>query len=167
MVNSDIGKLEHFLKSRFGFKVPNGLEFKRMTQEKLDKWLDNNETIKGKVVNLSMNDFLTEDLFFNKYIEDVVSETIKQKGLRIYIGIVSYDGRDETALTTGGNTFNNLKNLEQQGFITRFLSYQGNRNNPSPLCRFASNEGIKVYFVDDVSVVDKKKQGITQQKCKG
>lgn len=167
MVNSDIGRLEHFLKSRFGFKIPNGLEFKRMTQDKLDKWMDNDGTINSKVVNLSMNDFLTEDFFFNKYIEEVVLETIKQKDLRIYIGIVSYDGRDETALTTGGNTFNNLKNLEQQGFITRFLSYQGNRNNPSPLCRFASNEGIKVYFVDDVSVVDKKNKELLSKNVRG
>ena len=167
MVGSDIGRLEHFLKSRFGFKIPEGLEFNRMTQEKLDKWLDNNETINGKVVNLSVNDFLTEDLFFNKYIEEVVSETIKQKDLKIYIGIVSYDGRDEAALITGGNTFNNLKNLEQQGFITRFLSYQGNRNNPSPLCRFASNEGIKVYFVDEVSVVDKKNKELLSKNVRG
>ena len=121
MTDSNIVRLENFLKNRFGFKIPEGVEFKRMTKEKLDAWLDKNDTIRSKVVNLSMNDFLTEGLFFNTDIEEVVSETIKQKGLTIYTVIVSYDGRGEAALATGGNTFNNLKNLEQQGLITRFL----------------------------------------------
>jgi len=156
MADPNILRLEHFLTSRFGFKIPEGLEFKRMTQTKLDQWLDNNDTTRSKVINLSMNDFLTNDFLFNKHVEDVISETIKQNGLRIYMGIVSYDQRYEAALATGGNTFNNLKSLEQQGFITRFLSYQGDRNNPSPLCKFAANEGIKVYYVDEVSVFDQK-----------
>jgi hypothetical protein len=167
MNDPNIEKLENFLKNRFGLKIPEGVEFKRMAQEKLDAWLDKNDTIGGKIVNLSMDDFLTENFFFNMDLEKVVSETIKQKGLTIYTGIVSYDGRGEAALSTGGNTFNNLKNLKQQGLITRFLSYQGDRNNPSPLCRFALNEGIKVYFVDDVSVVDKHNRGLLGKKVRG
>jgi hypothetical protein len=167
MADSNIERLEHFLKNRFGFRIPEGLEFNRMSQEKLDAWLNVNDTNRGKVVNLSMNDFLTKDFFFNENVEKVVSESIKQNGLKIYIGIVSYDVRGEAALATGGNTFNNLKNLEQQGFITRFLSYQGDKNNPSPLCRFALNEGIKVYFVDDVSVVDKHNKELLSKKVRG
>jgi hypothetical protein len=122
-VESDKDRLEYFLKNRFGFEIPEGLDFKKMSQEKFDAWLEKNDTIRSKVINLSMNDFLTEDFFFNTDIEKVVSQTIKQKGLKIYIGIVSYDGRGEAAYVTGSNIFNNLKNLEQQGFITRFLSY--------------------------------------------
>ena len=167
MADPNILRLEHFLTSRFGFKIPEGLEFKRMTQTKLDQWLDNNDTTRSKVINLSMNDFLTNDFLFNKHVEDVISETIKQNGLRIYMGIVSYDQRYEAALATGGNTFNNLKSLEQQGFITRFLSYQGDRNNPSPLCKFAANEGIKVYYVDEVSVFDQKNKKLLSKKVRG
>ena len=167
MNDSNIEKLENFLKDKFGLKIPEGVKFKRMSQETLDAWLDKNDTIGGKIVNLSMDNFLTENFFFNTDLEKVVSETIKQKGLTIYTGIVSYDGRGEAALSTGGNTFNNLKNLKQQGLITRFLSYQGDRNNPSPLCRFALNEGIKVYFVDDVSVVDKHNRGLLGKKVRG
>ena len=53
MVGSDIGRLEHFLKSRFGFKIPEGLEFNRMTQEKLDKWLD--QYAKKRDTNIPVN----------------------------------------------------------------------------------------------------------------
>jgi len=109
MYNSDIKRLESFLVERFGFKIPKGVEFKRMSQEKLNKWLGKNETNQSKIANLSMNDFLTEDFNFNPTIEKVVSETIHREGLIIYAGIVSYEGRGDTALATGGNTFNNLK----------------------------------------------------------
>ncbi len=167
MINSDIDKLEKFLKSRFGFQIPDGIQFKRMSRDKLASWLAKDDTVKSRVVNLSMNDFLTEDFLFNKPIERAVSETVVQKGLKIYIGIVSFDGRGEAALRTGGNTFNNLKNLEQQGLITRFLSYQGDRNDPSPLCRFAIDEDIRVFFVDDVSVVDRNHKKLLNKKVRG
>ncbi len=72
-----------------------------------------NETKQSKIVNLSMNDFLTEDFNFNPTLEKVVSETIHREGLIIYAGIVSDEERGDTALATGGNTFNNLKDLEQ------------------------------------------------------
>jgi hypothetical protein len=167
MNDFEIVKLENFLKDRFGFKIPEGVEFKRMAQEKLDAWLDKSDTTRGKILNLSMDNFLTDNFFFNKELEKVISETIKQKGLTIYAGIVSYDGRGEAALSTGGNIFNNLKHLEQQGLITRFLSYQGDKNNPSPLCRFALNESIKVYFVDNVSVVDRHNRCLLGKKVRG
>ena len=102
-----------------------------------------------------MNDFLNNEFFFNSDLEKVVSETIIKNNLKIYTGIVSYDGRDQAALTTGSNTFENLKNLEHQGLIKRFLTYQGDRNSPSPLCRYALDERIKVYFVDEVFITDK------------
>jgi len=167
MSNLDLRLLESFIVERFGFKIPKGVEFKRMSQEKLNEWLSKNETNQSKIVNLSMNDFLTEDCVFNPTIEKIVSETIQKEGLTIYVGIVSYEGRGETAVATGGNTFNNLKHLEQQGLITRFLSYQGDRWNPSPLCKFALREGIKVYFVDDVSVVDKDDNLLLDKKVRG
>jgi hypothetical protein len=167
MYNSDINRLESFLVERFGFKIPKGVEFKRMSQEKLNKWLSKNETKQSKIVNLSMNDFLNEDFNFNPTIEKVVSETIHREGLIIYAGIVSYEGRGHTALSTGGNTFNNLKDLEQQGLIKRFLSYQGDREKPSPLCKFAVEEDIKVYFVDEVSVVDKDDNLLLDKKVRG
>lgn len=165
--NSDIKRLESFLVKRFGFKIPKGVEFKRMSQEKLNEWLNKNETDRNKIVNLSMNDFLTDNFNFNPTIEKVVSETIHREGLIIYAGIVSYEERGDTALATGGNTFNNLKELEQQGLITRFLSYQGNREKPSPLCKFALEENIKVYFVDEVSVVDKDDHLLLDKKVRG
>lgn len=167
MYKSDIKRLESFLVERFGFKIPKGVEFRRMSQEKLNKWLSKNETKQSKIVNLSMNDFLTEDFYFNPTIEKVVSETIHKESLIIYAGIVSYEGRGDPALATGGNTFNNLKDLEQQGLITRFLSYQGDRENPSPLCKFALEEDIKVYFVDEVSIVDKDDNLLLDKKVRG
>ena len=167
MYNSDIKRLESFLVERFGFKIPKGVEFKGMSQEKLNEWLSKNETKQSKIVNLSMNDFLTEDFNFNPTLEKVISETIHREGLIIYAGIVSYEGRGDTALATGGNTFNNLKDLEQQGLITRFLTYQGDREKPSPLCNFALEEDIKVYFVDEVSVVDKDDNLLLDKKVRG
>jgi len=167
MADLNIDRLENFLKYRFGFEIPKGLEFIGMAREKLDAWLNKDDSIKGKVVNLSMNDFLTEKFFFNPDIEEVVSQTIRQKELKIFAGIVSYDGRGEAALVTGGNTFNNLKILERQGLITRFLSYQGDKKNPSPLCKFAMKEGIKVYFVDEVSVTDENNTELLGKKVRG
>ena len=167
MIHSDIDKLEKFLKSRFGFQIPERIEFEGMSRDRLASWLAKDDTVRSRVVNLSMNDFLTEDFLFNNQIERAVSETVVQKELKIYIGIVSFDGRGKAALRTGGNTFNNLKNLEKQGLITRFLSYQGDRNNRSPLCRFAIEEGIRVFFVDDVSVVDQTHKKLLGKKVRG
>jgi len=167
MYNSDIKRLESFLVERFGFKIPKGVEFKSMSQEKLNKWLSKNETKQSKIVSLSMNNFLTEDFYFNPTIEKIVLETIHKEDLIIYAGIVSYEERGDSALATGGNTFNNLKDLEQQGLITRFLSYQGDRAKPSPLCKFALEEDIKVYFVDEVSVVDKDDNLLLDKKVRG
>jgi hypothetical protein len=165
--DSDIERLELFLGQRFGFKIPQGVEFRKMSQDKLDTWLRKNETDHGKIVSLSMNDFLTEECYFNSAIEKVVSETIQGEGLIIYAGIVSYEERGEAALSTGGNTYNNLKPLEEQGLITRFLSYQGTRENPSPLCEFALKEEIKVYFVDDFAVSDKNENLMLETNARG
>ena len=154
MANPDIERLESFLAERFGFEIPDGVEFRKMPDVKLRAWLGKNGTQQSKIVNLSMNDFLTEDFFFNPQVERLVSETIKKEGLTIYAGIVSYDRRGAAALATGGNIFDNLRQLEKQGLIIRFLSYQGDRENPSPLCDFALNEGIKVYEVDEIVLVD-------------
>jgi hypothetical protein len=167
MLNADIKRLESFLVERFGFKIPEGVEFKTMSHEKLNKWLSKNETRQSKIVNLSMNDFLTKNFKFNPTIEKVVSETIHREGLLIYAGIISYEERGDTALATGGNTFNNLKDLEKQGLITRFLSYQGSREKPSPLCKFALEEDIKVYFVDEISIVDKDNTLLLDKKVRG
>ena len=167
MSNPDIIRLESFLVERFGFEIPKGVEFKRMSQGKLNEWLEKNETNQGKIVNLSMNHFLTADFNFNPEIEKVVSETIHREGLFIYTGIVTYEERGDSALATGGNTFNNLKNLEQQGLITRFLSYQGNREKPSLLCKFALEENIKVYFVDEIKVVDEDNNILLDKKARG
>jgi len=166
-LSPDIERLESFLGQRFGFKIPSGVEFRRMSQEELDAWLRKNETDHGKIVNLSMNDFLSEGCYFNSSIERVVSETIQREGLVIYAGIVSYEERGEAALSTGGNTYSNLKALEEQGLITRFLSYQGSRENPSPLCEFALKEGIKVYFVDDVAVLDNDENLMLETNARG
>ena len=167
MNNSDINKLEKFLKTRFGFQIPNTIQFKRMSRDKLKSWLAKDDTIKSRVVNLSMNDFLTENFVSDKQIEKTVSETVVREDLKIYIGIVSFDGRGKAALRTGGNTFNNLRNLEQQGLITRFLSYQGARNDPSPLCKFAMDEGIRVFFVDDVKVIDQNQKVLLGKRVRG
>ncbi len=167
MSDSDIKRLESFLVKRFGFKIPDGVEFKRTTQKKLNDWLRKNEKNQSKIVNLSMNDFLTEECIFNPAIEKIVSETIHREGLIIYAGIVSYEERGKAALATGGNTFNNLKCLEQQGLITRFLSYQGERRKPSPLCKFALSENIKVYSVDEVKVLDRNDNLLLDNRVRG
>ena len=167
MTEYDIDRLEKFLRTRFGFKIPKDLNFKMMTGKQLDFWLNKTDTIKGKIVNLSMNDFLNNEFFFNSDLEKVVSETIIKNNLKIYTGIVSYDGRDQAALTTGSNTFENLKNLEHQGLIKRFLTYQGDRNSPSPLCRYALDERIKVYFVDEVFITDKNNKILLDKKVRG
>ncbi len=167
MANPDIERLESFLAERFGFEIPDGVEFRKMPDVKLNAWLGKNGTQQSKIVNLSMNDFLTEDFFFNPQVERLVSETIKKEGLTIYAGIVSYDRRGAAALATGGNIFDNLRQLEEQGLIIRFLSYQGDRENPSPLCDFALNEGIKVYFVDEIVVVDSLDNALVDERARG
>lgn len=167
MAENDTKKLEVFLAERFGFKIPPDVVFRSAARHKLDRWLRQDDTPKGKVVNLSMNDFLTDDFRFNPSIETVVSETIRREGLKIYAGIVSYDGRQEAALATGGNTFENLKQLEEKGLITRFLSYQGDRAVPSPLCRLALKEGIKVFFVDEVRVKNRQNRCLLDRRARG
>ena len=167
MPNSDIARLESFLTKRFGFEIPAGVEFTRMPDVKLNAWLGKNGTRHSKIVNLSMNDFLTEDFFFNPQVKKLVSETIKKESLTIYAGIVSYDGRREAALATGGNTFENLRQLEEQGLITRFLSYQGGRENPSPLCSFALEKGIRVYFVDEIVAGNSQNTGLVDEGARG
>ncbi len=167
MPDAYVRKLEAFLTRRFGFRIPAGVEFKRISRRKLEEWVEKDDTSESKIVNLSMKDFLTETFCFNPDIENTVSDTIRKFGLKIYAGIVSYDGRREAALATGGNTFDNLKPLEAQGLVTRFLSYQGDRESPSPLCRFALKEGIRVHFVDDVRVVDRSNHKVLSRKARG
>ena len=153
MADANIRKLEAFLAERFGFRIPPGVEFKRMSPRQLGQWARMEDTPESRIVNLTMNDFLGGDFRFNPDVESVVAETIRGQGLKVFAGVVSYDGRREAALATGGNTFSNLKHLEDEGLITRFLSYQGNRDAPSPLCKLALSEGIKVYFVDEARVL--------------
>jgi len=167
MVPPEIARLESFLVERFGFQIPTGLEFKRIREEKLQAWLKKDETDEDRIVNLSMNDFLTKELVFNPAVKKLVSETIEREGLLLYAGLISYDGRGEAALATGGNIFNNLKALEEAGLITRFLSYQGDLKQPSPLCNFALREGIRVYAVDEVSVFDRADREVLGKKARG
>ena len=163
----DRTKLESFLRERFGFQFPAELDFMRMSQEKLNVWLQKDESAEAKVVNLAMTDFLVDDFVFDEQLEQLVVDTVIREQLKIYCGIVSYDGRGSSALTTGGNTLNNLKKLEKKGCLTRFLSYQGDRNHPSPLCRYAMDEGVKVYFVDGVSVFDSQNRLLLGRKARG
>jgi hypothetical protein len=165
--NLDIARLESFLTKRFGFEIPNEVEFARMPEVKLNEWLSKNGTRQSKIINLTMNDFLTEDFFFNPQVEKLVSKTIKKENLTIYAGIVSYDGRGEAALATGGNTFDNLRQLEEQGLITRFLSYQGDKKDPSPLCSFALKEGIRVYFVDEIAATNSQQASVVDERARG
>lgn len=167
MTDAYVRKLEAFLARRFGFKIPPGVEFRPMPQRTLNRWARIDDTSRSKIVNLSMNDFLTEKVRFNPHVASVVSDTIRRNGLKIYAGIVSYDGRREAALATGGNTFSNLKHLEEEGLLTRFLSYQGCRQTPSPLCRLALEEGIKVCFVDDVRVMDQEESQLLGKRARG
>jgi len=162
-----VKKLENFLAARFGFDIPAGLKFQRMSQRSFQDWLSKDDTVGSKVVNLSMNDFLTENFAFNPAIEKVVSETIRREHLVIYTGIVSYDGRGSAALSTGGNTFENLRVYEQQGLIRRFLTYQGDRDSPSPLCNYAMEKRIKIYFVDDVEVLDSSDRILLAKRSRG
>jgi hypothetical protein len=162
-----VEKLENFLSDRFGFAKPADLKFKRMSQRRLQDWLSKDDTIDSKVVNLSMNDFLTDHFAFDPTIEKTVSETIQRENLAIYTGIVSYDGRGSAALSTGGNTFENLRIYEEQGLIKRFLTYQGDRNSPSPLCHYAVDKGIKIYFVDDVEVLDRSDRVLLEKRSRG
>jgi hypothetical protein len=167
LYKKDYKKLENFLENRFGFRIADDLTFKRMSKEKLNFWLEKDETSRGKIANLSMNDFLTCDFMFDERIQKLVTDTIIEKNLKIYCGIVSYDGRGKSALMTGGNTLNNLKKLEEKGCLTRFLSYQGDKKNISPLCRFAMEEGVKVYFVDTISVTDSKSRLLLGKRARG
>jgi hypothetical protein len=160
-------ELESFLRERFGFQIPNNLDFIRMSQKKLNGWLQKDESPEAKVVNLSVNDFLIDDFLFDEQLERIVVDTVIQNDLKIYCGIVSYDGRGASALTTGGNTLNNLKKLESKGCLTRFLSYQGNKDNPSPLCRYAMDEGVRVYFVDSITITDSERRLLLDRKARG
>ncbi len=167
MTHADITRLESFLAQRFGFKIPPGVEFNPMSTQKLNQWAQREDTPDSRIVNLSMNDFLAGDFRFNPDIESVVSETIRRYDLKIYAGIVSYEGRREAALGTGGNTFSNLKHLEEEGLITRFLSYQGSQETQSPLCKLALDEGIRVFFVDDMRALGPDNRQILGRKARG
>jgi len=160
-------KLGTFLKNQFGLLIPEDVIFKRMPVQQVNQWIKGDTEGKGKVINVSVNDFLTKNNRFNPYLEELVAETIVKEGLKIYAGIVSYDGRRESALFTGGNTFNNLFSLETSGLITRFLSYQGDSKNPSPLCQYALDNKIKVYFVDEVRILDKNRKILIDKKARG
>ncbi len=167
MVAQYIKKLENFLLNKFGIMIPEGVEFKRMLGTKINEWISKDKRGRGKVVNLSMDNFLIKNNYLNPYIEEVVAETIIKNDLKIFVGIVTYDGRGEAALSTGGNTFDNLSILERNGLITRFLSYQGSRKKPSPLCQYALDNKIKVYYVDEVSIMDKKDNELIVKKARG
>ncbi len=167
MSEDTVNRLEQFLRKRFAFQIPDNLIFKRLSEEQLQTWLKRESTRRSKIAQLSVNDFLTDEFMFDERIEKLVINTIIEKNLKIYCGIVSYDGRGTSALKTGGNTLNNLKKFEEKGCLTRFLSYQGNKRNPSPLCCFALKEGVKVYFVDNVTVVNSQNLKLLGKKARG
>ncbi len=167
MADAHAKKLEAFLSQRFGYRIPPGVEFRRMSQRKLNHWIKLADTPRSKIANLSMNDFLVDRVRFNPEVRSIVSNTIRENGLKICAGIVSYEGRREAALATGGNTFSNLKHLEEEGLLTRFLSYQGDPKAPSPLCSLALKEGIKVFFVDDVRLMGQNRRPLLGRNARG
>jgi len=76
LTDPDRTELESFLKERFSFQIPGDLNFVRMSQEKLNDWLQKDESPEAKVVNLSMNDFLIDDFLFDAQLERIVIDTV-------------------------------------------------------------------------------------------
>lgn len=150
----EIKTLRKLLEEKFGVFLPDNILMKGMSSDKKREWLERGD----RVTYLWTKDFLTtrgskDPFVIHPKLMNLVTDTIKREGLKIYFGILSYQGRGDDALHTGFNVFELLKPYQKEWGFKFFMAYQGLKK--TTLCTKVQEIGGTVFMNDKVELLNK------------
>jgi len=153
MNKKEIDGIRAFLEQKFGVFLSDNISIQGMDEKEKMKWLKRGD----RVTYIWTDDFLTgrrskTPFVLNPALLQLVTDTIKKNDLKIYFGMLSYQGRGDDALYSGFNVFDLLKPYQEDLGLKFFLGYQGKYE--TTLCKKLREMGVTVFLNDRIQLDD-------------